>query len=71
MCTKFGYGKIASAVSGTDATDAACRIARKWAITKKGVPPENLVILGVSDCYHGLSSGVWGLQNRSIKQHGE
>lgn len=47
MCPRSGYDKIASAVSGTDATDAACKIARKWTILKKGVVPENLMILRV------------------------
>lgn len=71
MCQRFGYGKIASAVSGTDGVDVACKIARKWAITKKQVPPSELLILGVSDCFHGLASGVWGLQDRSQKRSGE
>ncbi|KAJ4302696.1 hypothetical protein N0V90_001586 [Kalmusia sp. IMI 367209] len=52
MCQRFGYDRIASAVSGTDGVDVACKIAQKWAITKKGVRPEKLLVLGVSDCFH-------------------
>ncbi|PVH74173.1 putative acetylornithine aminotransferase [Cadophora sp. DSE1049] len=68
MCQRFGYDKIASAVSGTDGVDIACKVARKWAITKKLVPTSEMLTLGVSDCFHGLSSGVWGLQNRSNRR---
>lgn len=70
MCKKFGYEKIASEVSGTDAVDTACKIARKWAITRKKVSASELLIFGVSDCYHGLATGVWGLQNRCKKTSG-
>jgi ornithine--oxo-acid transaminase len=71
MCQRFGYDKIASAVSGTDGVDVACKIARKWAITKKRVPPSDVLVLAVSDCFHGLASGVWGLQDRSHKRDGK
>jgi ornithine--oxo-acid transaminase len=71
MCQRFGYDKIASAVSGTDGVDVACKIARKWAIAIKCVVPSELLILGVSGCFHGLASGVWGLQDQSQKRKGE
>ena len=71
MCQRFGYDKIASAVSGTDGVDVACKIARKWAVNKKQVPPSSVLVLGVSQCFHGLASGVWGLQDWSEKRDGE
>jgi len=50
-------------VSGTDAVDSACKIARKWGIAKRGIDPQDLLILGVAGCYHGLSTSMWSLQN--------
>lgn len=59
LCEKFGYDKCASMVTGAEAADAACKFARKWGIKKKGIAPEEVMILGVSHNYHGVISGVW------------
>ncbi|GFF59753.1 ornithine aminotransferase [Aspergillus udagawae] len=63
LCTRFCYDKVVAMTSGTEAVDTACKIARKWGIHQKGIPPQECVILGVGGCYHGLGSGVWSLMN--------
>jgi ornithine--oxo-acid transaminase len=63
MCQRFGYDKIAATTSGTEAADAACKIARKWGIKIKGIPPEECLVLGVGQSYHGLVSSVWPLMD--------
>lgn len=63
MCRRFGYDKITAMTSGAEAADTACKIARKWGTQVKGIPPKDLLILGVSENYHGLTSGVWPLMN--------
>ncbi|KAF4150985.1 hypothetical protein CNMCM6069_004792 [Aspergillus lentulus] len=63
MCTRFGYDKMAGMVSGTEGADAAVKFARKWGIKVKGIPPRDVLVLGVSDNYHGVGSGIWPIMN--------
>lgn len=57
--------------SGTEAAETACKIARKWGIVKKKIQPDECIVLGVGESYHGLSQGVWGLQDPSVKRKGD
>lgn len=68
MCRRFGYDKISAMTSGAEAADTACKIARKWATQVKGVAPEDVLVLGISDNYHGLTSGVWPLMNPDVQR---
>jgi acetylornithine/succinyldiaminopimelate/putrescine aminotransferase len=61
---------VISATSGSEATDTAVKIARKWGIMKKGIPTSEMLIFGVGDSFHGLTSGVWSLQNSTKKRAG-
>ncbi|KAG4432992.1 hypothetical protein IFR05_011507 [Cadophora sp. M221] len=63
MCQRFGYDKMVGVVSGSEGTDAAIKFARKWGIKVKGIMPSEGLVLGVSDNYHGVSSGVWPIMN--------
>ena len=71
MCQRFGYDRIISLISGTDAVDAACKIARKYGIAVRGIDPAEVLILGVKGCYHGLSTSMWSLQDPGPKRAGE
>ena len=70
LCDRLGFDKVISVVSGSEATDTATKIARKWGILKKGIAPEKTLIFGVGDSFHGLTSGVWNLQNPTKKRAG-
>ena len=70
MCKRFGYDRIISLISGTDAVDSACKIARKWGISVRGIDPADVLVLGVAGCYHGLSTSMWSLQNAGPKRAG-
>ena len=48
-------------VTGAEGADLACKIARRYAHEVRGVASNEVLILGVSGNYHGLSSGVWSL----------
>ncbi|KAH8743155.1 pyridoxal phosphate-dependent transferase [Diaporthe sp. PMI_573] len=61
LCDKFGYDKVSPMVTGAEAADAACKFARKWAIKTKGVAPEDALVLGCSDNYHGVTAGIWSI----------
>ncbi len=71
MCQRFGYDKVIAAVSGSEATDSAVKVARKWGIQRKGIPADETLVLGVGESFHGLTSGVWNLQNATAKRAGE
>jgi len=57
--------------SGSEATDTAVKIARKWGIIKKGIPASEILVMGVGESFHGLLSGVWSLQNGTKKRTGK
>ena len=38
---------------------------------RKGIPANEMLIFGVGDSFHGLTSGVWNLQNTTKKRAGE
>ncbi|KPM39584.1 hypothetical protein AK830_g6980 [Neonectria ditissima] len=59
LCTRLGFDKVTPMCTGAEAADTACKIARKWGITNKGIPPEDVLVLGTSENYHGLTAGVW------------
>lgn len=70
MCKRFKYDQISAMVTGAEGADLACKIARRYAHDVKGVPGSDVLILAVSDSYHGLSSGVWNLQDPSPARTG-
>jgi ornithine--oxo-acid transaminase len=38
LCDYLGFDKFLSCNSGVEAGEAACKLARKWGYTRKGVP---------------------------------
>ncbi len=65
MCRRFRYDKISAMVTGAEGADLACKIARRFAHEVRAIPSDQTLVLGVSGNYHGLSGGVWNLQDRS------
>jgi ornithine--oxo-acid transaminase len=57
----MGYDKVTAMTSGSEATDAACKVARGWGVRVKGIDPNDVLILGTSENFHGFISGVWPL----------
>lgn len=70
LCTRLGFDKVTPMCTGAEAADTACKIARKWGITHKGISPEDVLVLGTSENYHGLTAGVWPIME-PLDQHGE
>ena len=70
MCQRFGYEKITAMVTGAEAVDTACKVARKWASRNRGIAPQDTVIISVAGNYHGLTSGVWTLMTPSAARSG-
>ncbi|RAH64594.1 putative acetylornithine aminotransferase [Aspergillus aculeatinus CBS 121060] len=63
MCQRFGYDKMVGMVSGTEGADSAVKFARKWGIKVKKIPPQDVLVFGVADNYHGTGSGIWPIMN--------
>ncbi|RKK76285.1 hypothetical protein BFJ71_g16983 [Fusarium oxysporum] len=63
LCEKFSYDKCASMVTGAEAADAACKFACKWGIRRKGISPEEVLVLGTSHNYHGVTAGIWPIMD--------
>ncbi|KAH7042270.1 pyridoxal phosphate-dependent transferase [Macrophomina phaseolina] len=70
LCQTLGYDKVAAMASGAEAADSAVKIARKWGIVRKGIKPADVLVLGCSDNYHGLTSGIWPIMNPGCGQEG-
>lgn len=70
LCTRFGYEKITAMTSGAEAADTACKVARKWGTKIKKIPAEDVLVLGTSENYHGLTTGVWPLMSPSASRDG-
>lgn len=68
LCSRLGYDKVASMCTGAEAADTACKFARKWGIRVKGIEPEQVLVLGTSDNYHGLTSGIWPIMDKAAQR---
>jgi ornithine--oxo-acid transaminase len=44
MCKRFGYEKITAMVTGAEAADTACKVARKWGTTIKKIRPDEILV---------------------------
>jgi ornithine--oxo-acid transaminase len=71
ICKRFKYDQVSPMVTGAEGADLACKIARRYAHEVKGVPTEKVLVLGVSGSYHGLTAGVWNLQDPSPARTGK
>ncbi len=54
----FGYDKVLMMNSGAEANETAIKIARKWGYEKKGIPPNEAVIVAVQRNFHGRTLGI-------------
>ncbi|KAI9772392.1 MAG: ornithine aminotransferase [Geoglossum umbratile] len=49
----FGYDMVLPMNTGAEAVETAVKIARKWGYKVKGIPPDQAIVLSVSDSFHG------------------
>jgi ornithine--oxo-acid transaminase len=54
----FGYDMILPMNSGAEAVESALKIARKWGYEKKGISPNEAVIISARGCFHGRTIAV-------------
>ncbi|MCA6380398.1 MAG: ornithine--oxo-acid transaminase [Cytophagales bacterium] len=58
VCDTFGYDKALFMNSGAEANETAIKLARKWGYTKKGIPENQAVIIGVKKNFHGRTTSI-------------
>jgi ornithine--oxo-acid transaminase len=58
VCETFGYEKALFMNSGAEANETAIKLARKWGYTKKGIPDNEAVIVGVKQNFHGRTTTI-------------
>jgi ornithine--oxo-acid transaminase len=58
VCETFGYDKALFMNSGAEANETAIKLARKWGYTKKGIPENQAVIVGVKKNFHGRTTTI-------------
>lgn len=56
--------------SGSEATDTAIKIARKWGYCVKGIPSNQAKILTISGNYHGKLTGPLSASDNSKIREG-
>ena len=49
----FGYDMVLPMNTGAEAVETAVKVARKWAYKVKGVRPDEAIVLGAADNFHG------------------
>lgn len=58
ICELFGYQKALFMNSGAEANETAIKLARKWGYTKKGIAPDQAVIVAVRKNFHGRTTTI-------------
>ncbi len=66
LCETFNYDKFIEFNGGSEANDAALKIARKWGYEVKNIHPNDALIITGENCYHGCTIATQSLQ---IKQN--
>jgi len=54
----FGYDMVLPMNSGAEAVETAIKLARKWGYEKKGISPNEAVIISAKGCFHGRTLAV-------------
>ncbi|KAK7224181.1 hypothetical protein V2G26_012184 [Clonostachys chloroleuca] len=67
---KFGFDRVATMMSGSEAIDAALKIARKWGYNVKGIPENEAWIVTCDQCYHGSTLATMPLATVVSKDFG-
>ncbi|TID20460.1 hypothetical protein CANINC_003577 [Pichia inconspicua] len=54
----FGYENVLPMNTGAEAVETALKIARRWGYVKKGINPNDAIILSCEDNFHGRSIAI-------------
>lgn len=58
LCEYFGYDKVLMMNSGAEANETAIKLVRKWGYEKKGIAPNQAVIVAVTKNFHGRTTTI-------------
>lgn len=58
VCETFGYQKALFMNSGAEANETAIKLARKWGYNRKGISPDQAVIVAARNNFHGRTTTI-------------
>jgi len=54
----FGYDMVLPMNTGAEAVETAIKLSRKWGYVKKGIKPNEAIVLSASNNFHGRTIGI-------------
>lgn len=66
----LGFERVLTMNTGSEATDTAVKLARKWAYMKKGIPDGSSLVISVEGAFHGRSIAAISLSSDSSCREG-
>ena len=63
VCELTGFERALPMNTGAEAVETAIKLARKWAYTRKGVPPGRAEILAFANNFHGRTTTIVGFSS--------
>lgn len=70
VCELTGYERALPMNTGAEAVETAIKLARKWAYTRKGVPPGRAEILAFANNFHGRTTTIVGFSSEPQYREG-
>ena len=67
LCNLLGYDKFLPSSSGVEACESACKLARRWGYTVKGVEHDQASIVMANGCFWGRSITASGGSDDPIR----
>ncbi len=70
VCELTGFERALPMNTGAEAVETAIKLARKWAYTRKGVPPGRAEILAFANNFHGRTTTIVGFSSEPQYREG-
>ena len=70
VCELTGFERALPMNTGAEAVETAIKLARKWAYTRKGVPPGRAEILTFANNFHGRTTTIVGFSSEPQYREG-
>lgn len=70
VCEMTGFERALPMNTGAEAVETAIKLARKWAYTRKGVPPGEAEILAFANNFHGRTTTIVGFSSEAQYRDG-
>lgn len=65
----FGYDMVLPMNTGAEAVETAIKLARKWGYVKKGIKPNQAIVLAAANNFHGRTMGIISMSTDKSATH--